>query len=164
MNEQRDKMTATLMEEQEIAALELDHLGVIVPELEAGRAFMTRALGVTRWTVVTKDEGLGVYVQFGTAGAGGLTYELIAPLGEGSPVGNALRAGKHLLNHVAYLTEDLDVTGERLRVEGCYPVGEAKTAVAYDGCRVQFWMSPLRFVIELVEKAGHRHVFEETKA
>lgn len=164
MSEQRDKMTAALMEEQEIAALELDHLGVIVPDLDAGRAFMTRALGVTRWTAVTEDEGLGVYVQFGTAGAGGLTYELIAPLGEGSPVGNALRVGKHLLNHVAYLTEDLDVTGERLRAEGCYPVGEAKAAVAYDGCRVQFWMSPLRFVIELVEKDGHRHVFEEIQA
>ena len=142
-------------------SLELDHLGLIVPELEAGRAFL-QALGVSRWTRVIEDPVLRVCVQFGSASGGGLNYELIAPLGEVSPIANALRTGKHILNHLAYLTNDLQTAADRLREAGCYPAGEPKPAVAYGGSLVQFWMSPLRFVIELIEKPGHRHMFAET--
>jgi methylmalonyl-CoA/ethylmalonyl-CoA epimerase len=141
-------------------SLELDHLGLIVPELEAGRLFL-QALGVSRWTRVIEDPVLRVFVQFGSAPGGGLNYELVAPLGEDSPIINALRTGKHILNHLAYLTPDLHASGERLREAGCHPAGEAKPAVAYGGSLVQFWMSPLRFVIELIEKPGHHHVFQE---
>ena len=88
-------------------------------------------------------------------------YELVAPYGEASPIANALRTGKHILNHLAYLTPDLDRTAEHLRAEGCYPAGEPQPAIAYDGARVQFWMSPLRFVLELIEKPGHAHAFQD---
>lgn len=142
------------------ASLELDHLGLIVPELEAGRAFL-QALGVSRWTPAIEDPVLRVHVQFGSSPGGGLNYELIAPFGEGSPIASALRAGKHILNHLAYLTADLQASAARLREAGCYPTGEPRPAVAYGGSLVQFWMSPLRFVIELIEKPGHRHVFAE---
>jgi methylmalonyl-CoA/ethylmalonyl-CoA epimerase len=144
-------------------ALELDHLGLIAFELEAARGFLERALRITRWTEITNDPVLRVAVQFGTAEAGGLIYELIAPLGEDSPIANALRSGKHILNHVAYLTPDLAASGEHLRAEGCWQAGPPLPALAYGGAQVQFWVSPLRFVIELIEKPGHRHAFAEPK-
>jgi methylmalonyl-CoA/ethylmalonyl-CoA epimerase len=145
-------------------ALELDHLGVIAPELDVARGFLERALRITRWTEITNDPVLRVAVQFGRAEAGGLIYELIAPLGEESPITNALRSGKHILNHVAYLTADLAASGEHFRKEGCYQAGPPLPALAYDGALVQFWVSPLRFVIELIEKPGHRHTFAELDA
>ena len=142
-------------------SLELDHLGLIVPDIAVGRSFLEKTLGVTRWTPVVDDPGLSVSVQFGSTPGGQLTYELIAPLGEATPIANALRTGKHILNHLAYLTPDLEASAAHLREQGCYPAGEPRPALAYEGRLVQFWMSPLRFVIELIEKPGHRHPFEE---
>jgi methylmalonyl-CoA/ethylmalonyl-CoA epimerase len=141
--------------------LELDHLGVIVPDLAVGRGFLEAALGISLWTPVTEDPILKVSVQFGSTPGNQLTYELIAPFGEGSPISNALRSGKHILNHLAYLTPDLEASGERLRTAGCCATGEPQPALAYQSRRIQFWMSPLRFVIELIEKPGHRHPFLE---
>lgn len=138
-------------------AWRFDHLGLVVEEIGAGREFMTAALGVTRWSATFSDEELGVVVQFGR-GDSGPCYELVAPLGEKSPVRGALRGGKNVLHHVAYLTADLAAEGERLRELGCYSTGEPKPAVAYSGRRVQFWISPLRFMIELVAAPEHEHV------
>jgi len=142
-------------------ALELDHLGLIVSDLTTGRDFLTSTLGVTRWTPITDDPILHVSVQFGETRGHHLTYELIAPFGDASPITNALRTGKHILNHLAYLTPDLEASGNRLRASGCIPTGDPLPALAYEGRRIQFWMSPLRFIIELIEKPGHRHPFTE---
>jgi methylmalonyl-CoA/ethylmalonyl-CoA epimerase len=144
--------------------LEFDHLGIIVPNLTAGREFLANTLGITHWTALTDDPGLRVSVQFGIAPPGSLqnagpTYELVAPLGDDSPIANALRQGKHILNHVAYTTPNLDLSAAHLRDQGCYPTADPHPALAYDGCRIQFWLSPLRFVLELVEKPNHRHMF-----
>ena len=141
--------------------LELDHLGLIVSDLITGRDFLTTTLGITRWTPITDDPILHVSVQFGTDPGGQLTYELIAPFGDASPIANALRTGKHILNHLAYLTPDLEACGNRLSATGCISTGDPLPALAYQGRRIQFWMSPLRFVIELIEKPGHRHNFAE---
>jgi methylmalonyl-CoA/ethylmalonyl-CoA epimerase len=142
-----------------MSALQFDHIGLVVKDMAEGREFLGSVLGIDRWTVVFEDPGIGVYVQFGRA-ADGPCYELISPLGEQSPVAGALKGGKNILNHVAYLTSDLDAEGERLRDKGCGSAGPAKPAVAYGGRRVQFWISPLRFMIELVEAPGHEHVYE----
>jgi methylmalonyl-CoA/ethylmalonyl-CoA epimerase len=144
--------------------LELDHLGLIVPDIATGRTFLETALGITHWTPIIEDPTLGVLVQFGSTPSRQLTYELIAPLGPASPVANALRSGKHILNHLAYLTPNLEASGLHLREAGCHPTGDPQPALAYEGRRIQFWMSPLRFVIELIEKPGHRHAFAPPEA
>ena len=143
--------------------LRFDHLGVVVPDIAAGRAFLEGALGVSHWTAVTEDPGLGVYVQFGTSVSGGNpygpAYELIAPLGEASPIASALRGSKNILNHLAYLTADIAASETELRAQGCYATGPARPAIAYGGRPVQFFVSPLRFIIELIESPGHQHNF-----
>jgi methylmalonyl-CoA/ethylmalonyl-CoA epimerase len=143
------------------ADLALDHIGLIVPDLATGRDFLTTTLGITRWTPITNDPVLHVSVQFGAAPGHPLTYELIAPFGDQSPIASALRTGKNILNHLAYLTPNLETSGDHLRQSGCYPVGDPLPALAYQGRRVQFWISPLRFIIELIEKPGHVHPFAE---
>ena len=145
-------------------SLEFDHLGIIVPDLAAGRDFLEQTLGISRWTPITHDPTLCVSVQFGAAPNSGPTYELIAPLGDDAPIANALRQNKHILNHIAYLTPNLDLSADALRDQGCFAAGPAKPAVAYNGHRVQFWLSPLRFIIELIEKPNHRHNFTEPEA
>ncbi len=140
-------------------ALEFDHIGLIVGELAAGRAFLQHALGLTCWTDSIDDPGIKVRVQFGSAPGSPIVYELVAPLGEDSPVAGALRNSKSILNHMAYRTPDLRQSAAHLRGMGCFPAGDPQPAVAYSGCLIQFWVSPLRFLIELIEKPGHRHRF-----
>ena len=139
--------------------LRFDHIGVVVARIEVGRQFLEAACGVRLWTDLIADPGLGVAVQFGMSAAGGPCYELIAPLAEGSAVSSALERGRNLLNHLAYRTSDLEGQGERLRALGCLEVAPAQPAVAYRGRRIQFWMTPLRFLLELIEAPEHQHSF-----
>jgi methylmalonyl-CoA/ethylmalonyl-CoA epimerase len=138
--------------------LRFDHIGLVVNDMSEGRAFLEEMFGIDRWTEVFEDPGIGVYVQFGRA-AEGPCYELISPRGEASPVMTALKRGINILNHVAYLTTDLDVDAKRLEEKGAMMAGPAKPAVAYDGARVQFWITPQRFMVELIEALGHEHSY-----
>jgi methylmalonyl-CoA/ethylmalonyl-CoA epimerase len=142
-----------------MSALRFDHIGLVVRDMAEGREFLGSVFGIDRWTEVFEDAGIGVYVQFGRAD-NGPCYELISPRGDESPVAGVLKGGRNILNHVAYLTDDLDAEGEKLRDLACGSAGPAKAAVAYGGKRVQFWMSPLRFMIELVEAPGHEHAYK----
>jgi len=139
--------------------MKFDHIGLVVEDMASGRQLLDELFGRQRWTQVFEDPGIGVFVQFGVA-EDGPCYELIAPLGPDSPVSSALRSGKNILNHVAYLVDDLDAAATTFETAGCRPVIVPKPAVAYNGCRVQFFQSPLRFLIELIEAPGHRHSFQ----
>jgi methylmalonyl-CoA/ethylmalonyl-CoA epimerase len=139
--------------------LQFDHIGLLVNDMAEGRTALEEMFGVDRWTKVFEDPGIGVYVQFGRT-AEGPCYELISPRGEASPVATALKRGINILNHVAYLTKDLDADAQRLQERGSMMAGPAKPAVAYGGARVQFWITPQRFMVELIEAPGHEHAYE----
>lgn len=139
-------------------ALIFDHVGLVVASLEEGRAHLAATLGMSRWASAVDDFGIGVSVQFGV-GDTGPAIELIAPLGEGSPVAEALRRGQRLLNHIAYLTPDLQLSAAHFMDQGCVPTGQPQAAVAYGGRPVQFFVSPLRFIVELIEAPGHQHAY-----
>jgi methylmalonyl-CoA/ethylmalonyl-CoA epimerase len=56
-----------------------------------------------------------------------------------------------MINQLAYRTKSLDSAVAHLRTELAVPVGAAKPAVAFGGARVQFLMTPLDFLIEIIE-------------
>jgi methylmalonyl-CoA/ethylmalonyl-CoA epimerase len=140
--------------------LKFDHLGLVTNDLSAARAHLSSTLGIEAWSQVFDDPGIGVSVQFGMGSNGSPVFELITPLGEASPVAMALKQGRNILNHIAYVVSDLDAAAGHLRAEGCFPTGDPMPAVAYGGRRVQFFLSPLRFMMELIEAPSHRHRFE----
>ncbi|WP_213805401.1 VOC family protein [Granulicella sp. dw_53] len=138
-----------------------DHIGLVVADIDAARAHLTTTLQMDRWTHITHDAGLGVSVQFGLGENGTPCFELIAPLGEASPIARTLAQGRTILNHIAYRVDDLAAAAEHLRAQGCFPTGDPAPAQAYGRRNVQFFLSPLRFIIELIEAPGHRHLFQE---
>ena len=140
--------------------MKFDHVGVVVSAMSAGRDHLSALLGVTRWSEEFADPGIGVYVQFGLDPSG-LCYEIVAPLREESPVTRALNQRDRILNHVAYLVSDLEAEAARIRQLRCMPAGPAMPAVAYGGSRVQFFVSPLYFIIELIEAPHHTHQYIE---
>jgi methylmalonyl-CoA/ethylmalonyl-CoA epimerase len=144
--------------QRKVDRMKFDHIGVVVADIGEGRQMLHALFGIQNWTEMFEDPVIGVFVQFGI-GSDGPCYELIAPRGEKSPVSVALRTGKGILNHVAYLVSDLESAGKGLREAGWMPVAEAQPAVAYNGRTVQFFMSPLRFIVELIESPEHQHSF-----
>jgi methylmalonyl-CoA/ethylmalonyl-CoA epimerase len=136
--------------------MRFDHIGVVVKTLQRGRDSLGPSLQITAWTQEWQDPVNKVWVQFGYDESG-ICYELIAPFGEDSPVALALKTKSRILNHVAYLVDDLAVEGERLRQTRCFPIGEPSPAIAYGGRLIQFYMSPINVIIELIEAPGHQH-------
>lgn len=138
--------------------LVFDHIGIVVPDVEAGREELAGMLGPLLWTRCVDDARLGVSVRFGRDQSG-IVYELIAPFGDSSPIGRTLESRANLLHQIAYRTKSLDYTVKRLRRQGAIPVSAAAPALAFDGARVQFLMVPLGFLIELIEGERVLHVF-----
>ena len=136
--------------------MRFDHIGVVVADIEKGREFLSQAFQIESWTEIVTDTGIGVCVQFGI-GESGPCYELIAPLTESSPVWGALKSVKNILSHVAYLVADMEKASNKLRAQGSVPTADPQPAIAYGGRKVQFFITPLRFMVELIEAPNHRH-------
>lgn len=130
--------------------MKFHHIGLFVADLDVGRRHLQGLLPIASTSTVIEDVGLKVRVQFCTDQSG-VRYELVAPFGEGNPVDGALASGKGILNHVAYTVADLDAALTAVRAQGCIPLGRPQPAVAFGGQRVMFFMSPQRFIIELIE-------------
>jgi methylmalonyl-CoA/ethylmalonyl-CoA epimerase len=129
--------------------LAFDHIGIVVPDIDEGARNMHGLFGALSWTRRFDDAGLGVSVQF-ARGDGEVVYEMIAPLGDASPVRGALKSRANLLNQIAYRTRSLEQSVARLR-GWAVPAGPPAPALAFEGARVQFLMTRLGFLIELVE-------------
>jgi methylmalonyl-CoA/ethylmalonyl-CoA epimerase len=135
--------------------MDFHHIGIFVKNLEFGMIELSKFLKITYVSEQINDADIGVKIIF-VKDSSDINYELVAPLGETSPVMGVLRRGKDYLNHIAYKTTDFAVEIEKLRSEGLIPIGPAKKAKAFGGAKVIFFLSSLGFVIELIEE-GERH-------
>ncbi len=126
------------------------HIGIFVADIEQGYEKLARTLPITSREATIEDAGLKVKVAF-CYDSSGMRYELVAPFGEGNPVSGVLASGKAILNHMAYTVPNLSAAAQTLRKEGAIPLGPARPALAFGGQAVMFFLTPLRFIIELIE-------------
>ncbi len=130
--------------------MKFDHIGIFAGSLTEGRKHLANLLQVSAWTTPVDDHIQKVSVQFGTDGSG-IRYELVVPFGEGNPVEPLLHQSKNILNHVAYLVDDIDAEIKRMQQERCILVNGPHPAIAFGNKRIAFLYTPLRFIIELIE-------------
>lgn len=121
--------------------------------MEVGRETLSRLLPLLSYSEVIEDPLLKVRVQFCTD-TSGIRYELVAPFGEGNPVSGVLERDTNILNHVAYRVTDLKAEALRLRKAGSILLGPARPAVAFGGRPVMFLLTPMRFIVELIEEGA----------
>jgi methylmalonyl-CoA/ethylmalonyl-CoA epimerase len=140
-----------------------DHLGMVVKKLDKAHAVLSETLGITNWTPPITDPVNGVHLQFG-CDCSGMVYELLQPIDKSSPVFAALASGQGILNHVAYLVADLEAGAEHLLRSDSAPTGPPNAAIAYGGARIQFFVTPLNFIIELIEAPHHSHIYDRVSA
>jgi len=84
---------------------------------------------------------------------GGTVIELVEPMGDDSPLGSVIGSARGGIYHLCYEIADLDAAIARFRAKRCMPLAHPTPAVAYDGRRIVFMITPQRDLIELLEAA-----------
>ncbi len=101
--------------------MKIDHIAIVVADLEATLALYTQSLGfkqIYRETIV--DQGVeAVGLQ-----AGESTIELLRPLDERSPIARFRGEAPSKLHHTAYRVEDLAAEIAALRARGLRMIDE----------------------------------------
>ena len=85
--------------------------------------------------------------------AGRTLIELVQPLSEDSPIHKIIGSQRGGVYHLCYEVDDLDATMKSLRKQRFLPLGKPVPAVAFEGRRIVFLMTPQRDLIELLEAA-----------
>jgi methylmalonyl-CoA/ethylmalonyl-CoA epimerase len=112
----------------------IDHIGVAVEDLDAALALYERDLAIelVHRETVTEQGVEAVLLDIGEN-----HVELLAPLGEDTPVGKFLARKGPGLHHVAYQTADIDAELARLRAAGLRLIDE-QPRIGIRGSRVAF--------------------------
>ncbi|WP_152362826.1 methylmalonyl-CoA epimerase [Microlunatus speluncae] len=99
--------------------LAVDHVGIAVPDLEAGIAFYRDTLGLELRHREDNTEQRVTEVMLAPAGRPDSTQlQLLAPLGDDSPIAKFLDRAGPGLQHLALRVTDARTAGDRLRTAG----------------------------------------------
>lgn len=134
--------------------LVFDHIGILSKDINEGRRFLENTLMITHWGEPILDPIQQVVVQFGKShkdSSAGVVYELITPSNDKSPISNALKNKKSIINHFAYRVADIKLAGEHLQKNRCFALTQTAPATAFSGREIQFFYSPMDFIIEIIE-------------
>jgi methylmalonyl-CoA/ethylmalonyl-CoA epimerase len=126
----------------------LNHVAIAVPDLEAAAASYRTVLGAT--VSSPQDEpNHGVTVVF--VELPNTKIELLAPLGEGSPIAPFLeRNPAGGMHHVCYEVEDITAARDHLKAAGARVLGDGEPKIGAHGKPVLF-LHPKDFMGTLIE-------------
>ncbi len=126
----------------------LNHVAIVVPDLEAGAAIYRDTLGarVSEPLDLPEHGVTTVFVELPNT-----KIELLHPLGAGSPLTRFLEknpsGGMH---HICYEVDDIQASAEKLRAAGARILGDGQTKIGAHGKPVLF-LHPKDFCGTLVE-------------
>jgi methylmalonyl-CoA epimerase len=131
----------------------IDHVAIVVADLEATIAFYTKTLGFAqlyRETIV--DQGVeAVGIQTGES-----VIELLRPLDEASPIAAFRGTAPTKMHHIAYRVADINAELARLSADGVRLIDEKPRKGAH-GNTIAFLhpKSTGGVLTELCERTGH---------
>lgn len=131
--------------------MRFDHIGIVVKSIEESRAIFESDLPGFSSSKIYIDKEIDVKIQF-------IEYqhsnkiELIEPLSEASPIRSVLeKKNTSNIHHLAYSCKNIEKTCNAYREKGYGFLTKFYHAEAFDGAKVIFLLSPLNFIVELVE-------------
>jgi methylmalonyl-CoA/ethylmalonyl-CoA epimerase len=131
--------------------LKLHHSGFVVADIAAEVDGFVKSLGAEWNGCVYEDPYQSVKVTFLTTRRGDPQIELVEPVGENSPVLRFLREKGGGLHHLCYETRDLEASMTELKANGAMIARRAKPAVAFQGRRIAWMLTPQKLLVELLE-------------
>ena len=132
--------------------LNLHHVGFVVADIAAAVPGFIRSLGASWDEKIYEDPNQSVKVTFLTTRAGDAQIELVEPLGEHSPVLRFLNDKGGGMHHVCYEVADLEQQMAKMRAQGSVIARRPKPAVAFQGRRIAWMLTPEKLLIELLEQ------------
>ncbi len=136
--------------------LKFSHLGIAVADMELAVLSYKELFGYGVLSGPDDDPVQKVTVCFiGTGIPGDIKIELVAPLGDESPVNVMLAKGIGIY-HTCYEVDQIEETIAYVRTRGCIVVSNPVPAVAFDGRRIAWFYTPSRQLIEVVESCKGR--------
>ncbi len=126
----------------------LNHVAIAVPDLTASAALYENTLGAT----VSAPEALpehGVSVVF--VDLGNTKVELLAPLGDNSPIAKFLESNPQGgMHHICFEVDDIVAAADKLKADGARVLGDGSPKTGAHGKPVLF-LHPKDFSGTLVE-------------
>ncbi len=107
-----------------------------------------------RWDgCIYEDPHQKAKLAFLSTGPGDALIELVEPAGEESPVTRFLREKGGGLHHVCYEVADLERGMMEMKSNGSLTAKPPKPAVAFQGRRVAWMLTPGKLLVELLEES-----------
>ena len=127
------------------------HIGIFVKKISSAKKILNKQVKIKKCTKIFKDKNLKVKVVF-ILDKNNIRYELVEPFGKGNPVSKLLKKKINLLNHLGYKVTKFDKYCTYFRNLGYGFITKPQKALAFNNSRVVFMLSPLGFVVELIEQ------------
>ena len=132
-------------------AMKLDHIGVVVRDLEAAKKSYQDLFGFTEFSALIDEPEQNVKIIFVRRLPQSADIELIQPVGENSAVYNFLKKTGGGFHHLAYEVDDLDKSIEHFKRKSA-PIGKIYPGAGHYGRRVVWFYTRLKELIELIER------------
>ena len=136
--------------------IQIDHVGIAVPDLAAALAFYQGTLGMLPIHSEENLEQQVIEIMLEPAGGGAL-IQLLAPLSEQSPIAKFLVKSGPGVQQIAYRVSDVAAAADAARAEGIRVIfDEAKTGTGNSKINFLHPTDCGGVLIELVELADNR--------
>jgi methylmalonyl-CoA/ethylmalonyl-CoA epimerase len=128
------------------------HVGFVVGSIEHAAEAFARSIGAEWDGVIVHDPNQTVRVSFFCSKeAGDPLFELIEPVGDGSPVLALAKRGGGL-HHVCYLVDSMERKLEESRAQRSLILRPPIPAVAFGGRRIAWIYTRQKLLIEYLER------------
>ena len=128
--------------------MKIDHIGYAVKNIDKAKMSM-EILGY-KFEPTVEDKDRNIFITFGELD--GYRIELVAPMGEGSPVDMYLSKIGPTPYHICYKSSDIEADIEKLKSSHFKVSIPLAPAVAFNNNRVVFLYSLSVGLIEIVEE------------
>ncbi len=132
-------------------SLALHHIGFVVAEIQSSIQAFRASLGAAWNGLVYEDPNQKVKVAFLATAPSQGQIELVEPASNDSPVTKFLRERGGGLHHLCYEVHDLERALAAFKTRGAVIAKRPLPAVAFDGRRIAWIVTPEKLLVELLE-------------
>ena len=135
--------------------MKFHHIGIFVRKINDAKKILQKQVKIKSCSKIFRDRKLKVKVVF-ILDKNNIRYELVEPYGKGNPVDKVLKEKVNLLNHLGYKVTKFDKWCSYFRNLGYGFLTTPQKAVAFKQSRIVFMLSPLGFIVELIEQSSDK--------